>query len=335
MNQTKQETSLLRQDKDYLQKQYMEAQAKLKICEDKLEQTEKALEECKRTKEDLYEKFMHAREAYKIEYDLKLSQELDELKIKTNHEIEKLRVSTKEFYEREILTLKESRDLAIHEKERHELSLKEMQIKHQEASNELRLVQVNCENRISELKSELKLKTFELERARMLSDEHVTNHQKVLLENEKLQKKCQVIQNEFYAMQMQNDKRFMEMESELNEKKARLENYEKVEDEMDLVIKQVAESSENGMINETEAEKMLLSYGYGTNVMMSAKRKIQQNVHLTKRVLQLEQLNTTLRHELTRERNSHKELEDQVTFFFVLLKINFLIFLYSSIKIKD
>ena len=67
------------------------------------------------------------------------------------------------------------------------------------------------------------------------------------------------------------------------------------------------------MINENEAEKLLLSYGYGTNVMMSAKRKIQQNVHLTKRVLHLEQLNTTLRHELAKERGNQKEMQDQVS----------------------
>ena len=42
---------------------------------------------------------------------------------------------------------------------------------------------------------------------------------------------------------MQNDKRFLELENELNEKKLRLTSYEKVENEMDLVIRQVAESS--------------------------------------------------------------------------------------------
>lgn len=52
-----------------------------------------------------------------------------------------------------------------------------------------------------------------------------------------------VIQNEFYGLQLQNDKRFLELENELNEKKGRLENYEKVENEMDAVIRQVAESS--------------------------------------------------------------------------------------------
>lgn len=65
-------------------------------------------------------------------------------------------------------------------------------------------------------------------------------------------------------------------------------------------------------MNEAEAEKMLLSYGYGANIMLSSKRRIQQNVHLTKRVLHLEQISTSLRLELNRERATIKDLMDQV-----------------------
>lgn len=95
------------------------------------------------------------------------------------------------------------------------------------------------------MKSELKLKTFELERTQMLTEENMNNYHKVLLENEKLQKKVELIQNEYYGLQIQNDKRFMEIEGELKEKKTRLESYEKVEDEMDSVIKQVAEAGKS------------------------------------------------------------------------------------------
>ena len=69
---------------------------------------------------------------------------------------------------------------------------------------------------------------------------------------------------------------------------------------------------ENGSINETEAEKMLLSYGYGSNIVLNSKRRIQQNVHLTKRILHLEQLNTTMRIELNKERANYKEIQDQL-----------------------
>ncbi len=64
---------------------------------------------------------------------------------------------------------------------------------------------------------------------------------------------------------------------------------------------------------------MLLSYGYGSNMMLNAKRRIQQNVHLTKRMLNLEQINTTLRLELARERNNFKELQDQVSFNYLII----------------
>ena len=68
-----------------------------------------------------------------------------------------------------------------------------MNLKYQEAVNELRLVQIGCENKVSELKSELKLKMFELERAQMLNEESVNNYKKALIENEKYNKKLEVI----------------------------------------------------------------------------------------------------------------------------------------------
>ena len=58
-----------------------------------------------------------------------------------------------------------------------------------------------------------------------------------------IESKIKIIQNEYYHVQAQNDKRVLEIENELNEKKSRLESYEKVENEMDLIIRQVAESS--------------------------------------------------------------------------------------------
>jgi progesterone-induced-blocking factor 1 len=192
VNQLKQEISLLRHDKDYLQKQFVDTQSRLKVTEDKLEQTQQFYEDAKKSKEDLYENYMNARDSYKKEYDSKLSTELEELKLKTNQEIEKLRNNTKEFYEREIKSLKDSKDLLQQEKEKHELNEKEMNLKYQEAVNELRLVQISCENKVSELKSELKLKAFELERTQMINEEGVNNYKKALIENEKMNKKLEV-----------------------------------------------------------------------------------------------------------------------------------------------
>lgn len=45
--------------------------------------------------------FMFFRDQYKSEYDSKLREELEQIRIRTNAEIDRLRTSTKEMYERE------------------------------------------------------------------------------------------------------------------------------------------------------------------------------------------------------------------------------------------
>lgn len=79
-----------------------------------------------------------------------------------------------------------------------------------------------------------------------------------------------------------------------------------------MKIKILINLAGNGEVNETEAEKMLLSYGYGSNIMLNSKRRMQQNVHLTKRILQLEQINTSLRCDLNKERSNQTSLSEQV-----------------------
>ena len=105
----------------------------------------------------------------------------------------------------------------------------------------LRTIQLNNDNKLNEVKSDLKLKLFELERANLLQEEHANNLRKSLLDNEKLSKKVEVLQNEYYALQIQNEKNYNEIENELNEKSVKLKSYEKLEHEMDEVILQAAE----------------------------------------------------------------------------------------------
>ena len=192
INQLKQEISLLRQDKDYLQKQYVEAQAKYKSIEEKLDQTERLLNDTKRTKDELQERYMNTRELFKSEYEDKLAVELAQMKLRMGEEMEKLRENTRQFYERELASAKETRDSARDDKRRLELNEHEANVKMQEALEQLRLVQVTCEAKLAEMRNELKIKQFELERARLLSEENVVNYQKALVENEKLNKKIQV-----------------------------------------------------------------------------------------------------------------------------------------------
>lgn len=67
--------------------------------------------------------------------------------------------------------------------------------------------------------------------------------------------------------------------------------------------------------NDADADKILFSYGYGASLPTSSKRRLQHSVHLAKRVIQLEQANTSLRLELDRERKKKIDIQQEVSYF--------------------
>jgi progesterone-induced-blocking factor 1 len=50
-----------------------------------------------------------------------------------------------------------------------------------------------------------------------------------------------LIQKEYFNLQVQSDRRLMEIDTELNEKRTKLQVYEKVEQELDEVVMQAAQ----------------------------------------------------------------------------------------------
>uniref|UniRef100_A0A8C0QR03 Progesterone immunomodulatory binding factor 1 n=1 Tax=Chelonoidis abingdonii TaxID=106734 RepID=A0A8C0QR03_CHEAB len=113
-----QSVNLLQKDKDYLNRQNMELSVRCAHEEDRLERLQIQLEDAKKAREEMYEKYVTSRDHYKTEYENKLRDELEQIRLKTNQEIEQLRSTSKEMYERENRNLREARDNAVAEKER-------------------------------------------------------------------------------------------------------------------------------------------------------------------------------------------------------------------------
>ncbi|KAJ6652922.1 hypothetical protein lerEdw1_010500 [Lerista edwardsae] len=113
-----QSVTLLQKDKDYLNRQNMELSVRCAHEEDRLERLQIQLEDAKKAREEMYEKYVTSRDHYKTEYENKLHDELEQIRLKTSQEIEQLRTATKEMYERENRNLREARDNAVTEKER-------------------------------------------------------------------------------------------------------------------------------------------------------------------------------------------------------------------------
>ncbi|XP_075447131.1 progesterone-induced-blocking factor 1 isoform X2 [Ascaphus truei] len=292
-----QSVSLLQKDKEFLNRQNMELNVRCAHEQDRLERLQTQVEDAKKAREEMYEKYVASRDHYKTEYENKLRNELEQIRLKTNHEIEQLRGASKEMYERENRNLREARDNAVTEKERAVVAEKDASAKYDNLLEQYRQLQLSTESKVSELLHQTKLKSFEAERAHMLQEETTENLRKCQLECEKYQKKLEVLTKEFYSLQAATEKRVTELQAQNSEHRARLETYEKLEQELDSVIMQAGE-----MENEIEAERVLFSYGYGANVPTTAKRRLKQSVHLARRLLQLEKQNSSLIRDLEQQK---------------------------------
>ncbi|NWX87547.1 PIBF1 factor, partial [Nothoprocta ornata] len=302
-----QSLNLLQKDKDYLNRQNMELSVRCAHEEDRLERLQIQLEDAKKAREEMYEKYVASRDHYKIEYENRLQEELEQIRLKTNQEIEQLRSTSKEMYERENRNLREARDNAVAEKERAVTAEKDALGKYDQLLEQYRQMQLGTESKVAELLHQSKLKSFESEHVQLMQQETAKNLSQCQIECEKYQRKLEVLTKEFYSLQSSSETRVMELQTQNAEFQARLDTYEKLEKELDEIIIQTAE-----MENEAEAERVLFSYGYGANVPTTAKRRLKQSVHLARRLLQLEKQNSLLVKDLEHQKEQVTQISQEL-----------------------
>ncbi|KAM9727074.1 progesterone-induced-blocking factor 1 [Menidia menidia] len=303
-----QSVTLLQKDKEYLHRQNMELSVRCAHGEDRLERLQVQLEDTKRAREDAYEKYVASRDHYKSEYENKLREELENIRLKTSLEIDNLQRTSREMYERENRNLREARDDAVLEKDRAVAGERDTQSRYDQLLEQYRQLQLGTDSRVAELSNQAKLHSFEAERAQMLKEETAKALAQCQVECEKQQKKLELLTQEFYRLQTSSEKRLAELQAQNAEQASRLETYEKLERELDQVTMQAAEIE-----NEEEAERVLFSYGYGANVPTTARRRLKQSVHLARRVLQLERQNTSLRRELETQQSQTGQISEELS----------------------
>ncbi|NXJ75658.1 PIBF1 factor, partial [Trogon melanurus] len=302
-----QSLNLLQKDKDYLNRQNMELSVRCAHEEDRLERLQVQLEDAKKAREEMYEKYVASRDHYKTEYEKRLQEELEQIRLKTNQEIEQLRSTSKEMYERENRNLREARDNAVSEKERAVIAEKDALRKYDQLLEQYRQMQLGTESKVAELLHQSKLKSFESEHVQLMQQETAKNLSQCQMECEKYQRKLEVLTKEFYSLQSSSETRVIELQTQNSELQARLDTYEKLEKELDEIILQTAE-----MENELEAERVLFSYGYGANVPTTAKRRLKQSVHLARRLLQLEKQNSLLVKDLEHQKEQVTQISQEL-----------------------
>nr|XP_040034397.1 LOW QUALITY PROTEIN: progesterone-induced-blocking factor 1 [Gasterosteus aculeatus aculeatus] len=276
-----QSVTLLQKDKEYLHRQNMELSVRCAHGEDRLERLQVQLEDTKKAREDAYEKYVASRDRYKSEYETKLREELENIRLKTSQEIDNLQRTSREMYERENRNLREARDNAVLEKDRAVASDRDTQSRYDQLLEQFRQLQLGADSRVSELSNRAKLHSFEAERAQIVKDVTAKTLPQSYVECENQQRKLELLTQEFYRLQTSSEKRLAELQAQNAEQASRLETYEKLEQELDQVTMQAAEIE-----NEEEAERVLFSYGYGANVPTTAKRRLKQSCWAANQLLQ-------------------------------------------------
>ncbi|XP_066169481.1 progesterone-induced-blocking factor 1 isoform X1 [Sylvia atricapilla] len=302
-----QSLNLLQKDKDYLNRQNMELSVRCAHEEDRLERLQIQLEDAKKAREEMYEKYVASRDHHKAEYERRLHEELEQIRFKTNQEIEQLRSTSKEMYERENRNLREARDNAVAEKERAVTAEKDSLRKYDQLLEQYRQMQLGTESKVAELLHQSKLKSFETEHVQLMQQETAKNLSQCQMECEKYQRKLEVLTKEFYSLQSSSETRIIELQTQNSEFQARLDTYEKLEKELDEIILQTAEVED-----EAEAERVLFSYGYGANIPTTAKRRLKQSVHLARRLLQLEKQNSLLIKDLEHQKEQVTQISQEL-----------------------
>ncbi|XP_077469221.1 progesterone-induced-blocking factor 1 isoform X3 [Stigmatopora argus] len=308
MAMLQQSTTLLQKDKEYLHRQNMELSIRCAHEEDRLERLQVQLEDTKKAREEVYEKYVASSDHHKSEYERKLRDELENIRLKTGQEIDTLQRTSREMYERENRNLREARDNAVLEKDRACVSERDSQSRYDQLLEQFRQLQLGTDSRVAELSNQAKLHSFEAERAQMMKEETDKALAQCQVECEKQRKKLEVLTQEFYRLQTSSEKRTAELHAQNAEQASRLETYEKLEKELDQVTMQAAEIE-----NEEEAERVLFSYGYGANVPTTARRRLQQSVHLARRVLQLERENTSVRRDLEKHQSQTGQISEELS----------------------
>ncbi|KAM9845820.1 progesterone-induced-blocking factor 1-like [Aulostomus maculatus] len=287
-----QTVTLLQKDKDYLNRKLIDLDVRYKHDLELLERLKDQLEDSMKARENVYEKYVASRDHDRMEYENKLRDELQNIRMKNSQEIENLQRTSREIYERESRNLREARDNAVLERDRAREAETHAQSRYNQLLEQFHQLQLNTESRVAEFSNQAKVHSFEAERAQMIKDETAMALVQCQVECDKQKRKLELLTQEFYGLQMSSEKRQAEMQAQNSELVSRLEKYEKLEEELDQAVVKAAG------VHEEETQRALFGQSAGASVPTMAKRRLKQSVHLAREVLQLEQENTSLKTEL-------------------------------------
>jgi len=286
------ELDLITRDKHYLAKQNTQLQDKIHRLEERNDRLELETTEAKNAAQNYLNRLLNLRTETNTNFEEKFHKELYELRDRHAREMEEIKRNLNEIHERRVEYLKEAKEEAEGKLLRLEQDLKSKSEAYDALLLEHRTFQSRLEEQLSELRSELRLKSEQLERTHNVYEDTLNALRANKAENEMLRDKVDILRQEFYKSETKCAQENADLRAQLAVARENLQQYAMIEQELDKAI-------EDQDID-------------GFQAPTSAKRRIQQSLNLAKQLKEKQKLLEKFREENVQLKTAIEELESEL-----------------------
>ncbi|CAN0508404.1 unnamed protein product, partial [Ectocarpus sp. 12 AP-2014] len=207
-----QRSLMLEMDKTYLQRELSEAQNKADRLGRESETVSERLRDLERSKDTLAAELVSVRERTRSEHEERLEAEVGRIREQSAKELADIRASGKEVYERENETLREARKDALQDLSRVRSELSELQRAHEDLVITMAKSDAAHETAVGEVRSELRLKSFELSQLGVAHAEKCSSLRQAGLEVDMLKEQVAVHRAEFAELEASTTRKASELQ---------------------------------------------------------------------------------------------------------------------------
>ena len=268
---------ILRRDKEYLSKENIEVTERNKRLEEKNDKLSVDLEETKTKANGYLEKLLNTKDDFSTKYERRYLDELEEIKQRHQREVDTAKTTLSDIYEKRIMYLQEAKEEADFKLTKMEHDLKDKHADFEELLIAHRTSQKHQDDEISCLKTEVRMKTDELQRISALYEDNLSLVKSSQLNIEMQQDKIDLLKSEYYQLESKVRQETADITAQNAVLKERIGSYEMIEKELDEAIMNVG-TGEGG----SEIGNMLINTIQGAPT--ASKRRIQQSLLLANRL---------------------------------------------------
>lgn len=284
------EMDLLLSDKGYLSKQNSQLLDKVQRLEDRNDRLELEIVEAKNAAQNYLSKLLDMRSDKTVSFEEKLTKELNEIRERHSREMEEMRRQLIEVHEKKVEYMREARETAEFRLQKSEETLKETKKMLEDLQIEHRLTGSKADEELSRLRSELRIKSEQLQLLQNSYEQSLQSLRHSKAENEMLKEKVDLLRQEYYKAEHKCTTENADVKAQYAVAQAQLQQYAMIEQELDYAIE---------------------NQGIEVAAPTTSKRRVQQSLALAKKLTEKQKEAESLKSEVLHLTSELQRLEEE------------------------